>query len=146
MKVIIGSDHGGFRLKEKVKAYLDRRGVSYEDLMPEHKEGDDYPDIAAKVARKVAGKKGLKGILVCGSGTGMVIAANKVKGIRAVAAYDAYTARMSRTDNDSNLLCLRGRTFPMSRSLSITDTWLKTPFSGKDRHKRRLAKISRMER
>ena len=146
MKVIIGSDHAGFSTKEKLKKHLDKRRIPYEDVGTHSKESVDYPDFAKKVAEKVAGKKDIKGILVCGSGTGMAIAANKVKGIRAVAAYDTYTAKMSRVDNDSNVLGLRSRRFSLDKTKKIMDVWLKTPFSGSARHKRRVNKITRIER
>lgn len=141
MRVIIASDHAGLRLKEKVKKYLKRKKIEYEDLGTESFTSVDYPDYALKVAEKVAKNRNTRGILVCGTGTGMTIAANKVKGIRAVAAYDAYSAKMSRTDNDTNVLGLRGRFFPLEKMKKIITVWLDTPFSGKKRHKRRIKKI-----
>jgi len=141
MRVIIASDHAGLRLKEKVKKYLKRKKIEYEDLGTESFTSVDYPDYALKVAEKVAKNKNTRGILVCGTGTGMTIAANKVKGIRAVAAYDAYSAKMSRTDNDTNVLGLRGRFFPLEKMKKIITVWLDTPFSGEKRHKRRIKKI-----
>ncbi len=141
MKVILASDHAGLRLKEKVKKYLARKKIEYEDLGTESFKSVDYPDYAIKVAEKVAKNKNTRGILVCGTGTGMTIAANKVKGIRAVAAYDAYSAKMSRIDNDTNVLGLRGRFFPFEKIKKIITVWLDTPFSGEKRHKRRIKKI-----
>ena len=141
MRVILASDHAGLRLKEKVKKYLARKKIEYEDLGTESFKSVDYPDYALKVAEKVAKNKNTKGILVCGTGTGMTIAANKVKGIRAVAAYDAYSAKMSRIDNDTNVLGLRGRFFPLEKMKKIITVWLDTPFSGEKRHKRRIKKI-----
>ncbi len=141
MRVIIASDHAGLRLKEKVKKYLKRKKIEYEDLGTESFTSVDYPDYALKVAAKVAKNKNTRGILVCGTGTGMTIAANKVKGIRAVAAYDAYSAKMSRIDNDTNVLGLRGRFFPLEKMKKIITVWLDTPFSGEKRHKRRIKKI-----
>ncbi|HII71382.1 TPA: ribose 5-phosphate isomerase B [Candidatus Woesearchaeota archaeon] len=146
MKIIIGADHAGLKLKEKLKKHLDKKGVAYEDVGTHSSKSVDYPDFAAKVANKVKKTKDSKGILVCGTGTGMVIAANKVKGIRAVAAYDPYTAKMSRADNDSNVLGLRGRAFAFENVKKIVDVWLKTPFSGNARHKRRIEKIRKIER
>jgi len=113
--VIIASDHAGFRMKENVKEYLRRKKIEYEDLGTESLKSVDYPDYAIKVAEKVTKNKNTRGILICGTGTGMAIAANKVKGIRAVAAYDAYSAKMSRIDNDTNVLGLRGRFFPFEK-------------------------------
>ena len=107
------------------------------------KKDDDYPDYAFKVAKAVAKHKGSKGILVCGTGIGMGIAANKVRGIRAAMAYDLYSAKMSRLHNDSNILELRGRKFPYKKNEQIVMAWLKTPFSGGARHKRRIAKLNR---
>jgi ribose 5-phosphate isomerase B len=146
MRVIIASDHAGLRLKEKVKRYLKRKKIKYEDLGTESFTSVDYPDYALKVAEKVVKNKNTRGILVCGTGTGMTIAANKVKGIRAVAAYDAYSAKMSRIDNDTNVLGLRGRFFPFEKIKKIITVWLDTPFSGEKRHKRRIKKIRDYER
>jgi ribose 5-phosphate isomerase B len=146
MRVIIASDHAGLRLKERVKRYLKRKKIEYEDLGTDSFTSVDYPDYALKVAEKVVKNKNTRGILVCGTGTGMTIAANKVKGIRAVAAYDAYSAKMSRIDNDTNVLGLRGRFFPYEKIRKILTVWLDTPFSGEKRHKRRIKKIGDYER
>jgi len=146
MKVIIGSDHAGFKLKEKIKKYLKMKKIEYIDLGTDSLESVDYPDYALEVAKQVARSKDRRGILVCGTGTGMTIAANKVKGIRAVAAYDVYSARMSRMDNDTNVLGLRGRYFPYEKVKKIINIWLNTPFSGEPRHERRLKKISGLEK
>ncbi|MFH1063622.1 MAG: ribose 5-phosphate isomerase B [Candidatus Woesearchaeota archaeon] len=148
MNITIGSDHAGFKIKEKLKEYLEKKGISCDDMGTHSEEPVDYPDYAEEVAKKVtkSGNSHKRGILICGSGTGMVIAANKVKGARAVAAYDEYTARMSREDNDTNILCLRGREFPFEKIKTITDTWLNTPFSEKKRHKIRLVKIRKLEK
>ncbi|HDZ27194.1 hypothetical protein LCGC14_0835370 [marine sediment metagenome] len=141
MRVILASDHAGLRLKEKIKKYLARKKIEYEDLGTNSFKSVDYPDYALKVAEKVAKNNNTRGILVCGTGTGMTIAANKVKGIRAVAAYDAYSAKMSRIDNDTNVLGLRGRFFPLEKIKKIINVWLDTPFSGEKRHKWRIKKI-----
>jgi len=146
MEVIIASDHAGFKLKEKIKKYLEIQDIEYRDLGTDSLDSVDYPDYALKVAEHVTKNKNRRGILVCGTGTGMTIAANKVKGIRAVAAYDVYSAKMSRVDNDSNVLGLRGRFFPYQKVKKIINVWLNTPFSGKQRHKRRIKKISDYER
>ena len=146
MRVIIASDHAGLRLKERVKRYLKKKKIKYEDLGTESFTSVDYPDYALKVAEKVVKNKNTRGILICGTGTGMIIAANKVKGIRAVAAYDAYSAKMSRIDNDTNVLGLRGRFFPFEKIKKIITVWLDTPFSGEKRHKRRIKKIGDYER
>jgi len=146
MEVIIASDHAGFRLKEKIKKYLERKKIKYRDLGTDSLESVDYPDYALKVAEWVAKNKNRRGILVCGTGTGMTIAANKVRGVRAVAAYDAYSAKMSRIDNDTNVLGLRGRFFPIEKIKKIINVWLNTPFSGEGRHRRRIKKIADYER
>jgi len=146
MKIFIGSDHAGYRLKEKVKEYLKRKRIEYIDMGTDSLKSVDYPDFAVKVAEKVAEDKEARGILICGTGTGMIIAANKVEGIRAVAAYDAYSAKMSRVDNDTNVLGLRGRFFPYEKIKKIIRVWLNTPFSGKERHKIRIKKIADYER
>ncbi|MGD2294957.1 MAG: RpiB/LacA/LacB family sugar-phosphate isomerase [Candidatus Aminicenantes bacterium] len=125
--------------------YLKREKIETIDLGTDSLDSVDYPDYAIQVAEKVAEDKNLRGILVCGTGTGMTIAANKVKGVRAAAAYDAYSAKMSRIDNDTNVLGLRGRFFPFRRVKKIIHIWLETPFSGKDRHKRRIQKIADYE-
>ena len=141
MKIIIGADHAGFNLKEKLKKYFDRKKIKYEDVGTYSLERVDYPDYAKKVARKVVKEKKFKGVLICGTGTGMVIAANKIKGVRAVVAYDNYSAKMSRVDNDANILALRGRYFPYKKIQQIVNTWINSKFSGKLRHKKRIKKI-----
>ncbi len=145
MRVIIASDHAGFRVKERIKKYLKRKKVDFEDLGVESQASVDYPDYAFRVAERVAENPELKGILICGTGTGMVMAANKVRGIRAVTAYDAYSAKMSRRDNDANVLGLRARHFPFEKIKKIVSIWLSTPFSGEERHLRRLMKIAAYE-
>jgi ribose 5-phosphate isomerase B len=143
--VILGSDHAGFATKERLKKEFDREGIEYDDLGAyKLNPKDDYPDIAFKVAEKVAKTKG-RGILLCGTGAGMIIAANKVKGIRAVEAYDTFTAKLAREHNDSNILSLSGWHIPFSKIKQIVDVWLNTKYSGNERHKRRLKKISNYE-
>ncbi|MFQ6108274.1 MAG: ribose 5-phosphate isomerase B [Candidatus Aminicenantales bacterium] len=146
MKIILASDHAGYKLKERIKDYLKRRKIAFEDLGTDSTHPVDYPDYAIKAARKVAGNKDYRGILICGTGTGMVIVANKVRGIRAVAAYDVYSAKMSRIDNDTNILGLRGRFFPYEKVKKIVSVWLATPFSGEERHRQRIKKIAEYER
>lgn len=144
-KIYIGSDHAGFDFKEKLKSFIIKKGFETEDLSPLYDKSDDYPDHAFKVAGKVSETPDSKGILICGTGSGMVIAANKVKGIRAVEAYDPYSAKMSRVDNNANVLCLREREFSLPKTKKIIDIWLNTPFSGEERHKRRIEKIREYE-
>lgn len=140
MKTYLGADHAGFELKEKLKKTV--KGLI--DLSPEYDEKDDYPIISAKLAKKVAKEK-TKGILVCGSGAGVAIAANKIKGIRAVPVFDEYEAIMSRQHNDANILCLRARKFPAKKAVILAKLWLKTLFSGEERHKRRIKQITKLE-
>jgi ribose 5-phosphate isomerase B len=146
-KIFIGADHAGFKLKEAVKKWLSKSGYTVVDcgavkLDPK----DDYPDYAAKVAKKVVATKNAWGILVCGSSEGVCLAANKVTGIRAVNVYDVDPAKKSREHLDANVLCLSGWYLWQNQALSITKTWLTTPFSGEARHVRRIAKIAKLEK
>lgn len=142
-KLYLGSDHAGFEVKEKLKKFLDSNKIAYEDLgAKKYDKKDDYPDFAFKVGEKVASDKNSKGILVCGSGAGMVIAANKIRGVRAVEGYDSYSARMSRIDNDANVLGLRARNFSFDKIKKIVSVWINTDFSWEKRHTRRIRKIS----
>ena len=146
-KLYIASDHGGFKLKEKIKDHLNKQGVEYEDLGTHGGDDeDDYPDYAFEVGGKVSKGRSNRGILICGSGSGMAMAVNKVKGIRGVMAYDAYSAKMSRVDNDANVLCLRERYFSSANAKKIVSVWLNTEFGGLARHKRRINKIRKYER
>jgi len=146
VKVYLGSDHAGFEVKEKLKKFLDSKKINYEDLGAlSYEKKDDYPNFAFKVGEKVVKDKA-RGILICGSGAGMTIAANKVRGVRAVAAYDEYSARMSREHNDTNVLGLRGRNFSFEKIKKIVSVWLNTNYSGVKRHTRRIRKISSYEK
>lgn len=138
--IYIASDHVGYDLKEYLKKYFDKINLRYEDLGTYSDESVDYPDYAKKLALKVK-KTNRKGILICGTGTGMVIAANRFKGIRAALIYDNYTAEMARKHNDSNVACLRGRKFSKEKAKNLVNIWLKTRFDNKDRHKRRIKKL-----
>ncbi len=140
MKIAIGSDHGGFKLKEEVKKHLKKRSIVFRDLGTFSEESVDYPDIAKKVAKAVASKKYRFGILVCGTGLGMAMAANKAAGIRAAVCHNVYTAKMSRAHNDANILSLGGRVLKRAAAMKIVDAFLKTPFEG-GRHLRRIKKI-----
>ncbi len=144
MTVNIGADHAGFALKEHLKKFLQKKKYDVKD-MGAHKliKTDDYPDYAAKVAKAV--QKGGKGILACGSAEGVCIAANKFKGIRAVAVWTVQNAKLSRQHNDANILCLSGWQLSKKNAEKIALTWLKTPFSGEKRHVRRIQKIKRLE-
>ena len=143
MKIAIASDHAGFHLKNQIKKALDSLQVIYDDLGPEGTDSVDYPDFARKVAEAV--QNGSLGILCCGTGIGMSIAANKFKGIRAAICNDIYTAQMSREHNDSNILVMGGRILEDSDEVErIVKTWLQTEFQG-GRHQRRIDKISTFE-
>jgi ribose 5-phosphate isomerase B len=143
MRIAIASDHAGFHLKDEVKKVLDTLKIVYEDLGPENTESVDYPDFARKVAEAV--QDGKRGILICGTGIGMSIAANKFKGIRAALCNDAYSAQMSREHNDSNILIMGGRVLTdLSQIADIVKTWIETEFQG-GRHQRRLDKINQFE-
>ena len=144
MKIIIGSDHAGFKLKEVLKKYLKEMTYEYEDMGTNSEESVDYPDFSYKVAKKVA-ETNSKGIAICGTGIGSCIAANKVKGIRAALAFDEYTAKMSREHNNSNVLCLGARTTKEELAKKIVKIWLETPFSKEERHHRRIGKIMKLE-
>ncbi len=143
-ELVIGSDHGGFGLKLTLIAHLIQHGIPIEDVgCHTDKEPVDYPDIAKRVTERVL--RGKRGILLCGTGLGMCIAANKVRGVRAALCYDEHTARMSREHNDANVLCLGGRVLAAESAITILDTWLSTAFSGEERHSRRVQKISALE-
>ncbi len=144
MRIVIASDHGGFELKEHVKGIMDQLGTDYEDLGTDSIESVDYPDYAFSVAHKVAKGEADKGILICGTGIGMSIAANKVEGIRAALVHDCYTARVTRQHNDSNVLCLGGRTTGFNVAEEIVKIWLSEDFEG-GRHERRVQKIIQIE-
>ena len=137
LKVAIGSDHGGFRYKEQIIEYLKSRNIPYFDVGTHTPEACDYPIIARKVAELVISGQTNRGILVCGTGIGMSIAANKVKGIRAALCGDTYSARVSRAHNNANVLCLGERVIGEHLALDIVDIWLKSGFEG-GRHKRRV--------
>ena len=141
----IGADHAGFYLKEELKKYLEELGCQYEDLGNKAPDPlDDYPDFALAVGEKAV-KTGGKGILICATGLGMAIAANKVAGVRAAVCWDDFTALQSREHNDTNVLCLAGKALDTETAKKITRRWLETEFSGEERHKRRIEKIREME-
>lgn len=149
MKIYIGADHGGFRLKEEVEEYLKKAGYDvFDEGNNELDPDDDYPQFAAKVATSVlASDDGeARGIIVCTGAQGVAIAANRFKGIRASVVWDAYEARMTRNDNDSNVLCLSGRLMGDDPGLwqGVIETWLSTPFSRAARHRRRVRDLDNL--
>ena len=133
MKIAIGSDHAGFELKEKIKKYLEELGYKFKDFGTDSNESVDYPDYALKVAESVAKKEYDRGILICGSGIGMCMTANKVSGIRAALCHDVETAKLSREHNDANILTFGSRIIDENTAKDMVKVWLETEFLG-DRH------------
>ena len=145
MRIALGADHAGVTLKEEVKRVLEDLNLPYRDFGTSSNESVDYPDYAARVAASVASGECDRAILVCGSGIGMAIAANKVRGVRAAPVADLETARLCRAHNDANVLALGARVTPGGRALEIVRTFLDTPFAG-GRHQARVEKITVLER
>ena len=139
-KVCIASDHGGFSLKEAIKDHLIKKDISIIDLGPSENKTVDYPDYAKKVANRIKAKKSDAGILVCGSGTGMAISANKTKTIRAAVCYNVNSTRLSREHNNANIISLGARLTSKKLSLKLVNIFLKTKFEG-GRHLKRVNKI-----
>ena len=145
MIVALGADHAGFALKEALKPALDARGVTWRDVGTTSTDPVDYPDYAGRVAHAVAAGDADRGILICGSGVGMAIAANKVAGVRAAPIADPAAAALAREHNDINVLTLAGRRLDADTAAAIVDAFLATPFAG-GRHERRITKIGQLER
>lgn len=139
--IAIGADHGGFELKEKVTAFLDQQGIAYKDFGAYSTDSVDYPDYAKKVGKAIQTGECEQGILICSTGIGIGIAANKMKGIRAALCHDLMTARLTKEHNDSNVLVLGGLVVGPGLAMEIVKTFLDTPFSNVDRHQRRVNKI-----
>jgi ribose 5-phosphate isomerase B len=144
MKVAIGSDHAGVELKEELASLLKDMGIDVRDVGTDGTESVDYPDFGDKVSKAVSDGEVERGILICGTGIGMSIVANKFPKVRAALCGEPFSARMSRLHNDANVLVLGGRVVGRSLAADITKVWLETPFEG-DRHARRLEKITRIE-
>lgn len=144
MRVALGADHAGVHLKDALRSLLESRGIVALDLGTTDQASVDYPDFAARVARAVAAGSADRGILVCGTGLGMAIAANKVDGVRAAPVVDVESARLAREHNDANVLALGARVTPPEIAQQIVSTFLDTPFAG-GRHQRRLEKIAALE-
>ena len=141
MRIAMGADHGGYSLKEIIKQHLVEAGHEVLDLGTHDTDSCHYPEYAEKVAYAVVDRDADLGILVCGTGIGMSIAANKVRGIRAAAVSDCFTAQATREHNDANILALGARVTGPGLALKIVDTFLDTPFSGEERHARRISMI-----
>lgn len=147
MKIYLGADHNGFELKAQLAEYLRRGGYEVVDEGDiERHPDDDFPQFASKVVHAMATDPSMevKGILICGSGQGMCMAANRFKGIRAALAWDQEEARSSRNDDDSNVLCLSARAHDFETAVGIMQTWLMTPFAGAPRFKRRLQQLDEL--
>ncbi|MDF1495968.1 ribose 5-phosphate isomerase B [Caproiciproducens sp. CPB-2] len=143
--IALGADHGGFLLKEAIKNYLAAENIAYKDFGTFDETSIDYAPVAAKVAHCVADGEAERGILCCGTGIGMSIAANKVQGIRASVCADAYCTEMTRRHNNSNILCLGGRVIDEKKAVELAKIYLKTEFEG-GRHQQRIDEISAIER
>jgi ribose 5-phosphate isomerase B len=144
MRIALGSDHAGFELKEDLRAYLAAQKIDVLDLGTHSEDSVDYPDLAVKVAEKVARGEVERGLLICGTGIGMSIVANRFAGVRAALCHDLYTARVSREHNNANILALGGRLIGKGLAREILKVWLETEFQG-GRHERRLDKIAALK-
>lgn len=141
----IASDHAGYQLKEEIKRFLESLSYVFEDLGSRAIDpNDDYPDVALAMAEKII-KDGGEGILICGTGQGVCMTANKIDGIRAAMAHDEFTAKTAKEHLDANVLCLGGRVLDSETAKKIVKIWLETDFSGEERHERRLEKIEGIE-
>lgn len=145
MRIAIGADHAGYELKQHIVEYLIAQGHQVQDLGTHGPEQVDYPDFAALVARAVAAGEVERGILICGTGIGMSISANKVRGVRAALCTDCYMAHMARQDNDAQILCLGGRVLGLGSALDVVEVFLHSDFLG-GRHVQRVDKIGALER
>ena len=139
--IALGCDHGGYDLMQEVKAHLEERGIEYKDYGTYTKEYCDYPVYGKKVANAIVSGECEKGILICGTGIGISIAANKVKGIRAAVVSDCFSAQATREHNDANIIAFGGRVVGAGLALKIVDTFLDTPFSNGERHIKRISMI-----
>jgi ribose 5-phosphate isomerase B len=144
-RIVVGSDHAGFRAKETIKKYLEGAGYPVEDVGTHSEESVDYPDYAKAVGERVAAGNDSLGVVVCGTGIGVSIAANKVEGIRAALAHDSLTARRAREHNDANVIALGGKVVGEDEAIAIVQEFLGAKFAG-GRHQRRVDKISEMDR
>ncbi len=146
MIIAIGADHGGFKLKSFLAEFLKGCGYKIHDLGTDSQEPADYPDFALAVSREVLLRKADRGILICGSGVGACVAANKFPGIRAAICHDTFSAHQGVEDDDMNILCLGARVIGAELAKDIVKTWLSAVFSEADRHRRRLSKVEKIEK
>lgn len=143
MKIYLAADHNGFKLKEYLKKYFDDKNISYVDLgNKKFQTTDDYPDFAKLVAKRVQKTKNAQGILICGSGQGMCMVANKYKNIRAALGWSSAAVRRARHDDDANILCLPAWRLTNAQAIQLIRAWLNTNFAGLARYKRRIKKIN----
>lgn len=142
--IVIGADHAGFKAKEELKSMLEQKGYRVVDVGTTSEESTDYPDYAVKVAQAVSSGQAKQGVLVCGTGIGMCMTANKIKGVRAALVTDEFTAEMSRKHNNANVFCAGARVVPTDTMKALLDKWLATPFEG-GRHERRVRKIDDLD-
>ena len=145
MKIAIGSDHGGYKLKESLKKYLKELNIEYKDFGCESEKSVDYPDIGFEVSNEVRKGNYERGILICGTGIGMSIVANKIKDIRASLCHDVFSARKAREHTDANILALGESVIGVGLAQEIVKIWLKSDYSQEERHVRRLNKIKKIE-
>lgn len=145
MMIYLGSDHGGYKLKEVLVAYLESKNVEVEDLGVNSQEPSDYPDAAAAVAQKVLANPGSFGVLLCRNGQGICIAANKIKGVRAALAWSPEIAASARQHDDANVLCIASDFTNKATAQAMVDAFLKTPFENIDRRVRRIEKLHQLE-
>ncbi len=143
--IALGSDHAGYELKQAIIKHLEERNIEYKDYGPYSADSVDYAVYAEKTAKGVVGGECELGILCCGTGVGISIAANKVRGIRACCCSDKFSAEMTRLHNDANMLCLGGRVVTPEQAVELVDLFIDTPFSGEERHARRIAQITELE-
>ena len=146
MKIAIGCDHGAFALKTLLVSHLEKKGYTVVDFGTHSEDSCDYPEFAAAAAKAVAAGECQRGIVLCTTGIGVSIVANKVRGIRCALLHDVDTARLTRLHNDTNMLALGAALIEQSLALSIVDTWLETPFSNDARHQRRINQITELEK
>lgn len=146
MKIAIGCDHGAFALKQKLAAHLEEKGYTVVDFGTDSAKSCDYPDFAGAAAKAVASGECDRGIVLCTTGIGVSITANKVRGIRCALLSDCMSARLTRQHNDTNMMALGAGVVGENLALEIADIWLTTPFSGEERHARRIAKVMEYEK
>lgn len=145
MKIVIAADHGGYQLKQAILSFLSQEKISFEDFGINNSDPVDYPNYAVRVAEAVSSKRADAGILLCGTGLGMTIVANKFQGVRAVLITDPYLARMAKEHNNANVIALGGRMMDVDKAVRLIKIWLESSFQG-ERHQKRLDQITEIEK